>query len=250
MIRSDPEGSDIIRPAIFAGAGGLVAAMSTRKGGVSGESLGMNLSFRVGDREENVRKNRELFFGSLSIPLNSLAVPGQIHSAVVSSVEEAGEYPDRDGLVTSTKGLALVVSVADCVPVLLYDPALPAVGAIHAGWRGSSQGIVARGVELMKEQFGAEPGRLIAYIGPSASECCYRVGEDVASRFPVPCVSRREDGIFVDLKGANLAQLLEKGVLRKNVEISPLCTITEETLHSHRRDGNRSGRMMAVISLG
>jgi YfiH family protein len=249
MIWSDARGSEVIRPAIFAGAIGLVAAMSTRKGGVSGESLGMNLSFRVGDAEVKVWKNRELFFGSLGVQVNELAVPGQIHGAVVSRVDRAGEYPERDGLVTSSKGIALVISIADCVPVLLYDPVVPAVGALHAGWRGSSQGITARGVELMMEEFGSEPGRLLAYIGPAASSCCYRVGEDVASRFPDFCVSKRGEEVFVDLKEANLVQLLGKGVLRRNVEVSPLCTITEDSLHSYRRDGERSGRMMAVISL-
>jgi YfiH family protein len=164
-------------------------------------------------------------------------------------VDEAGEYPQRDGLVTSCRGIALVISVADCVPVLLYDPAVPAIGAIHAGWRGSSQGIVTHGVELMIEQLGAQPERLLAYIGPAASKCCYGVGEDVALRFPDSCVSKRGEKAFVDLKRANLAQLLEKGVLKRNVEVSPLCTITEDALHSYRRDRERSGRMMAVISL-
>lgn len=237
-----------IRSSIF--PPGVVAAFSTRVGGVSPAPLGMNLSFRVGDDPASVRKNREIFFGSLGIPEENLAIPGQIHGTTVRRVDAPGDYPGTDALVSGTPGLFLCVTVADCVPLLLFDPSHIAFAAIHAGWRGTSSGIAGLAVERMHAEFGSVPGRILAAIGPSASVCCYKVGEDVASQFP-PANVRRESGeSFVDLKGANRGQLLTAGLKPGNIEQSPHCTISDSALfHSHRRDGTRSGRMMGVIGL-
>ena len=236
----------VIRPDIF--PPGITAAFSTRNGGVSPPPRGMNLSFMVGDDPVNVRKNREIFFGALGIPPGQVAVPGQVHGATVRRVDGPGEYPETDALITSERGLFLCVSVADCVPVLLYDPVHKAVGAVHAGWRGTASAIVAAAVEAMHEEFGTAPEGLIASIGPSASACCYSVGADVATRFP-PSFIREEGGdSFVDLKGVNRSQLLNSGLRPGNVELSLYCTISDPQLfHSYRRDGANAGRMMGVI---
>jgi YfiH family protein len=150
----------------------VVAAFSTRLGGVSPSSLGMNLSFKVGDDPANVRKNREIFFGSLGIPQRNLAIPGQVHGTTVRRVDVPGEYPETDALISGTPGLFLCVSVADCVPLLLFDPAHSAFAAIHAGWRGTSSGITEAAVANMQKEFGSLPERILASIGPSASVCC------------------------------------------------------------------------------
>lgn len=236
----------VIRASVF--PPGIVAAFSTRNGGVSPPPLGMNLSFRVGDDPVNVRKNREIFFGGLGIHLAQLAIPGQVHGTNVQHVEGPGEYPETDALISSGRGLFLCVSVADCVPVLLFDPLHNAVAAVHAGWRGTASAITLAAVEAMRAEFGTIPSGLIASIGPSASDCCYRVGADVSSRFP-PFFVREEKGeSFVDLKGVNRSQLLESGLQPGNIELSPYCTISDSPLfHSYRRDGAKSGRMMGVI---
>jgi polyphenol oxidase len=236
----------VIRPAIF--PRGIVAGFSTRIGGVSPPPLGMNLSFNVGDDPENVRRNREIFFGSLGIPPGSVAIPGQVHGTVVLKVDHPGGYPETDALISDVQGLFLCISVADCVPILLFDPLRNAVGAVHAGWRGTASAIVTAAVRAMQSEFGTHPSGLIASVGPSASSCCYRVGEDVASRFPSSCVRTAQGESYVDLKGANRSQLLAAGLLPENVELSPYCTISESALlHSFRRDGAKSGRMMGVI---
>jgi YfiH family protein len=211
----------------------------------------MNLSFRVGDQEENVRRNREIFFGSLGIGTSELAVPGQVHSTVVVRVGGPGSYPACDALITDARRVFLCVSVADCVPLLLYDPGIPAVAAVHAGWRGVAGRIVERAVGLMQRDLAVVPGRLRAYLGPSASVCCYAVGEEVASQFDPRFVQRDGGRFLVDLKQAARQQLLDAGVPAEQIEVSPSCTISEAQLfHSFRRDGERSGRMMAVIGLG
>jgi len=235
-----------IRPSVFPPE--ITAAFSTRNGGVSPPPLGLNLSFKVGDDPSNVRKNREIFFGALGISIVRLAIPGQVHGTAVRRVDVPGEYTETDALITSQSGVFLCVSVADCVPVLLFDPSRGAIGAVHAGWRGTASGITIAAVRAMQSEFGSQPSGLLASIGPSASDCCYRVGEDVASRFSPSFVRREKGESFVDLKRANRSQLLEAGLRQENVELSPHCTISDASLfHSFRRDGARSGRMMAVI---
>ena len=236
----------VIRPGVF--PPGIAAAFSTRNGGVSPPPLGMNLSFMVGDDPANVRRNRGIFFDALGIPPAQVAIPGQVHGTTVRRVSSPGEYPETDALISSERGLFLCVSVADCVPILLFDPLHNAVGAVHAGWRGTASAIVVAAVEAMHAEFGTLAAGLIASIGPSASGCCYRVGEDVASRFPPPFVREEEGESYVDLKGVNRSQLLDAGLRPGNVELSPYCTISDSSLfHSYRRDGAKSGRMMGVI---
>lgn len=240
----------ILKADCFRDRAAIQFGMSTRKGGVSPEHLGMNLSFSVGDAEEHVQRNRELFFGALEIRLDELATQRQIHSGNVRVVRQPGNYPNCDGMITSQHRVFLCVSVADCVPIFLFDEKKMVVAGVHAGWRGTKAGIVLNTINLMKTECGSNPDNIVAFIGPSASACCYEVGEEVASRFESKFVSAKDGRIFVDLKSANTAQLMQSGVPSSSIEVSPLCTIAEkDILHSYRRDGNRSGRMIGVIGL-
>lgn len=225
-------------------------AMSTRVGGVSPEPLGMNLSYRVGDDPVNVLSNRKRFLGSLGFWESECAIPHQCHSSNVHIVSNGGEYESCDGLITQMVGLPLVVTIADCLPVVLYDPAKSVLGLVHAGWRGTAQGIVAEAVGLMLKEFEARTVEMIAYLGPSAGVCCYEVGREVAEVFSLDQVEQHDDRLYLDLKKANYDQLLGTGMKEENIEISPACTIcTPQLFHSHRRDKNKSGRMMAAVSL-
>jgi polyphenol oxidase len=224
---------------------------STRKGGISPEPLGMNLSFNVGDERLNVLENRERFFGALKIGLDELAIPRQVQGGLVRRVDAQGGYGACDGLITNSYGLFLTVSTADCPTLYLYDPVKKAIGAVHAGWRGSSMNIVSRAVKLMREEYGTIVSNLIVFIAPAAGVCCYEVGEDVAKNFKDEFIIRSEKrNPHLDLKMHNRRELLESGVLVSNVEISEYCTIcTPELFHSYRRDGQKSGRMLGVIGL-
>lgn len=240
----------ILRAECFKKHSAIQFGMSTRKGGVSPAPLGMNLSFSVGDTEENVRRNRELFFGALQIRLEELATQRQVHSGNVRVVQQPGNYPDCDAMITNQRRVFLCVSVADCVPIFLFDENKMIVAGIHAGWRGTKAGIVTNTIDLMKEEFDSDPGKIVAFIGPSARVCCYEVGEEIASQFESKFVSRRGGKNFLDIKSANAAQLVQSGIPASCIEISPLCTITtKDLLHSFRRDGEHSGRMMGVIGL-
>jgi polyphenol oxidase len=240
----------VLRPALFERVSDLIAAVSTRQGGVSSSGLGMNLSFSVGDRSEDVTENRQRFFGTLGIHLEELAIPRQIHSAMFCRVGSPGSYPDCDALMTDRARVFLCVTVADCIPILLYAPDVRAVAAVHAGWRGTAEGIVSKVVPAMAKEFSCRPESLRAYVGPGASACCYVVGEDVARCFEPAFVKRNHQGLIVDLKAANLAQLRAAGVPLEQIEVSPHCTVSDAAnFHSFRRDGAASGRMMAVIGI-
>lgn len=226
---------------------GFLFAMSIRNGGVSPPPLGMNLSFGVGDEEGNVRANRGLFFGRLGIRENDLAIPGQVHGTTVRVVDSPGRVESCDGLTTGRKGVFLCVTVADCMPVVLVDRRAHAFAVVHAGWRGTAGGIAGLAVKAMVREFQTDPSDVVAYLGPAAGSCCYEVGDDVAGHFPSEAVARRDGKLFVDLQHANLLQIRHAGVDQSRVEASNLCTIcNSDRFHSFRRDGSRSGRMMAV----
>jgi polyphenol oxidase len=143
-----------------------------------------------------------------------------------------------------------VITVADCLPVVLFDPKAAVLGHVHAGWRGSASGIVRKAVTMMQSEFGASPDAMTAYLGPSAGVCCYEVGREVADAFLLEQLEVRNGRTYLNLKKANLDQLLECGLRPENIEISALCTICSPQLfHSYRRDREKSGRMMAVVSM-
>ncbi|MDH3251949.1 MAG: peptidoglycan editing factor PgeF [Ignavibacteria bacterium] len=239
----------ILTSPLFASVRTVRFGISTRQGGVSPEPYGMNLSFLVGDEVPHVEENRRRFFGSLGIDPASLAIPDQIHGDRVVYAHEPGRYPECDGVVSDRAGVHCCVSVADCVPVFLVDPVRQAVAVVHAGWRGTVAGIARRGVRMMQDTFGSHPEDLLAHIGPGADVCCYEVGAEVAARFARDMVLGRGKKWFANLKKANKRQLLDAGLTEKCIEVSPLCTISDTSLHSYRRDGKRSGRMMGVIGL-
>ncbi len=227
----------------------ILCAVSTRLGGVSPEPFGMNLSYSVGDDPRNVDANRERFFGHLNISREQLAIPKQCHSATVKRADAPGSYAETDGLLTNKTNVWLVVSIADCTPVFVFDRSRNIVAALHAGWRGSMTGIVRRGLEMMKGEFDSDPADLYAFVGPSAGPCCYVVGSEVAVRFEPAVVSRRNGSLYLDIKAESKRQLLEGGIPESQIEMSEYCTICNQQFHSYRRDKSRSGRMMGIIGL-
>ncbi len=237
----------IVRPALFRDPGVLVA-LSTREGPGPDTPRRMNLSFNVGDDAEQVRANRSLFFGTLGIREDELAVPRQVHGTNIVRVDAPGPVPDTDGLITSRNRIFLCISFADCIPILLFDPMTRTIGALHSGWRGTAGRIAEVGVRRMEEEFGVKADNLLAYIGPGAGACCYEVGEEVAGRLEARFV-RHEPKLAADLRGAIVAQLIDAGCCPENVEASPACTIHDLRFHSFRRDGDLSGRMIACIGL-
>lgn len=229
---------------------GVAAAFSSlRIGGVSRPPFDtLNLGRSVGDEERNVLENRRRFAEAAGIDLNRLHLCRQVHGVGIDIAVEGGPtlHPDRDGLISKTPGIALGVLTADCVPILVVDPRTGAVGAIHAGWRGTLGGIALNGLRAMEEAFGTEPKDCLAVICPSIGRCCYEVSEELAAEFKRRFGGEAVEGRRVDLALANAFQLKEAGV--REIWVCRSCTCCQgELFFSHRRDKGRTGRMMSVI---
>jgi polyphenol oxidase len=231
----------------------IIAVQSTRLGGVSAPPFqSLNLGLSVGDLAENVMQNRELFFNGLGIKLQRLAKSHQVHGNEIFVVEEPGNVEGYDALITNKKEIHLIVSIADCTPVLLHDEKNEAVAAIHAGWRGTVGKITEKAISEMNLNYGTEARDCKAYIGTCIGFENFEVGEEVAFHFEnsVKRFDAAKNKWFVDLKSANKEQLITMGVLPENIEISPYCTVlNNDTFFSHRKGKGKTGRMMAVIGM-
>lgn len=250
MLKAEEQRPEIIRSNILDSEREIVHGFSTMAGG--GAPFYNNLSKHVGDDIENVMANRRKFFGELGIDINTgeFCHANQVHSAHVTIVNEAGLFPKTDALVTNKRGLNLVISVADCLPVMIYDKVNGVIANVHSGWRGTKHGIVTNTLGVMKSEFGCRGEDMLVFAGPGISCEKFEVGAEVAEMFEEKYVKMKEGKYFVDIKSVIIDQLLGDGVLEKNIECSELCTYTSSGyLHSYRRDGSRSGRMFAVIGM-
>jgi YfiH family protein len=242
-----------IRPAIFDVFGGLAAAQSTRHGGVSPAPWNsMNLGKSTDDNPENVAENRRRFCAELGFAPGQLAWSKQVHGDQIRTVTEPGGAAGFDALITQTPGILLAVSVADCTPVLIYDPVKKVLAAIHAGWRGTVSQIVYKTLARMEEEYGVRARDCHAYIGACIDECSFEVGEEVAVHFdgPFKRFDPQRQKFFVDLKRANADQCLDFGLPEHQIEISPYCTLrASQHFFSHRADKGITGRGMAVLGM-
>ncbi len=235
---------------------------TTRLGGVSeGYLSSLNLGLHRGDKPENVAENYRRLGDSVGFSTEKLVLANQTHSDVVRVVTRKDclgslshrDYAECDGLVTNTPGVALMVYTADCTPVLLHDPVTGAVGAVHAGWRGTASGIVKNAVDTMVSAFGCQPGDICAAIGPNIGVCCFETDSDVPEAMvsalgeaAKPFIHARGEKFHVDLKQINALWLRRSGVT--NIEISRHCTACAPQLFwSHRVTKGKRGSQGAVI---
>ncbi|HEX2917645.1 MAG TPA: peptidoglycan editing factor PgeF [Edaphobacter sp.] len=261
----------------------LYHGFSTRHGGVSdiygGRSL--NLGWTKEDEPAAVRENRSLLLQAVtgkSLSSVKLVTVRQIHSDTIHRVAyrdahagvletaEGKAVLEGDGLITNEPGMLLAAGTADCVPVLLVDAEHRAVGAFHAGWRGTAVRIVEQGARRMQMEFGTRPENLFAAIGPSIGVCCYTVGQEVRGQFQEQFAYSDElfrplapeDGrskFRIDLWKANRRQLLDAGVDAARITTVGECTACtteasgEQRYFSHRAQAGRTGRMLNVIGI-
>ncbi len=241
------------RPMIFDPFNALTVAESTRRGGVSpAPYASLNLGFHTPDQPEHVRENRRRLLEALGWQLDQLAESHQVHGKEVLVVEAAGSYQGHDALVTNRPGILLGIKIADCTPILLFDPVRRVIGAAHAGWRGAAAGVVGRTLEVMAENFGVRPGDCFAYVGVCMDAASYEVDADVADHFPAAFKRWAEarGKFLLDLKGANRAQLRAAGLPEAQIEVSAFSTVLHnEDYFSHRKEKGRTGRQMALIGL-
>ena len=240
---------------------GVPHCFTTRLGGVStGSQASLNLAIGRGDSPENVEQNLRILTTALGMEPEKLVLTRQTHSDIVRVVTDGDcngffhrDYPECDALVTNTPGLCLLVFTADCTPILFHDPVTGAVGAAHAGWRGTVQSIAAKTVEAMVREYGAKPEDIRAAIGPNIGFCHFETDADVpeavlaafgeeAGEF----IRKKEEKYLLDLKAINAMVLRRAGV--RHIEVSDACTMcSPDVFWSHRVTRGDRGSQGAII---
>lgn len=234
---------------------------TTRHGGVStGPLSSMNIAIKLDETPEHVAENFRILGNALGFGLTDLVLTHQTHSTIVRAVTRADcngcfhrDYPECDGLVTNDPGVALTIFTADCTPLLFHDPVTGAVGAAHAGWRGTADGIGAKTVEAMVREFGCDPADIRAAIGPNIGYCHFQTDADVPEAMIAALGAEvnahiRAEGakFYVDLKAINALILRRAGV--RHIDISDDCTMCRpDRFWSHRVTGGIRGSQGAII---
>lgn len=233
---------------------------TTRFGGVSrGYLSSLNLGIHRGDSEENVTRNYEILASALGFDTGKLILTHQVHGEVIRCVTEAdcaplfSQWPDCDALITDKVGLALAVFTADCTPVLLQDRRTGAVGAVHAGWRGTALDLAGKTAQAMCDQLGCRMEDIRAAIGPNIGPCCFETGPEVPEAMlstfgqaAEPWIRPQGDKFYVNLKAINALSLTRRGVAQ--VDICAECTRCKPDWYwSHRVTGCQRGSQGAII---
>jgi YfiH family protein len=239
---------------------GVAHGFSTRTGGVSkGVYATNNMHDKKGDSREHVDENRRRFLTALGLDPARLFTVTQEHTVALVDVDgltpEETTGLEADGLLSGLPGVAVGVTTADCLPVLLAAPDGGAVAALHAGWRGLVAGILGRGVEALCEKAGCAPTELWAAVGPGIRPCCFEVGGEVveafsAAGFPERFFTQGNAGRpYGDLAGLAVWALGRAGL--QDVHVVGTCTRCEpERYFSYRRDGWPTGLQLSVIGMG
>lgn len=235
---------------------------TTRSGGVStGHLDSLNLGVFRGDEPGNVVENFRRVGAVLGFLPEDVVIAKQTHSDIVLRVGRqhrgAGlltqPLPECDGLITDEPGVVLFVSTADCTPIVLYDPVTGAVGAAHAGWRGTAAQIGEKTVSAMCKAFGCEPKNIRAAIGPNIGACHFETDADVPQAILAAFgeeaqsfIFQKEEKFYLDLKAINALSLRRVGV--EHIEISTACTACQSRrFWSHRATRGKWGAQGAVI---
>lgn len=254
----------------FAGLAGLPIVHGLSGRVLSAPQEGNTGYIRDADPEA-VRGNRQAFLSELGVATGDLTLARQTHTATVAMVTEAERgrggppdfdgFPNTDGLITNVPGIALAVTVADCVPLVLFDPTRHVLGVVHAGWRGTVSGIATAAVEALRAAYGTQPSDVWAGIGPSIGPCCYEVGAEVIDAWLAGGIVDSQRAVAAgrgarqhfDLWNANHLQLLAAGVPSDHIAVARRCVRCEtHRFFSHRAamiGAAQRGLMLMVAQL-
>lgn len=240
---------------------------TSRNGGISkGDYYSLNLGMNTDDNISNVKTNYEIVAKTLGTDIKNFVLSDQVHKCNIKIVNENDkgkgivkerDFKEIDGLITNSRNIVLSTVYADCVPIFYLDVVKKVIALAHAGWRGTVNKIAAKVIDEMVINFQCNPKDIFIGIGPSIGSCCYEVDENVIMKFKMN-FSNSNDFIkeisqnkwSLDLWHANYSVLLEKGVLKKNITCSSLCTSCNvNTFFSYRKENGNTGRMGAFIML-
>ena len=225
----------------------IIAAVSRKEDGtmkLSGASMG----------DEEIIENRERFLGKLGIEDGLTVKAGLVHGNNVNVIsnEEAGKVIKKtDGLITADKNLFLTITVADCLPIFIYDSEKEIIGLVHSGWRSLAQNILIQAIKKMAGNLGSLPKDILVGIGPGISQCHFEVKEDLLVEFKPylgDALLNKNGKLFLDLKKIAKIQLINLGVREKNIEISQECTFClPDKYFSFRRDRPKTPQTMTAV---
>jgi YfiH family protein len=244
----------LIRPSVFSESSDIVAAFtesnrSENPDERSDNDDGLDFGLDTASGKSEIESNYKQLLSELDILSGSIALANQVHGSNIKVVKKPGIYEETDGLITTKKGLTLGIQVADCAAVLIADEEKKIIGAFHAGWRGAVANIVPKGIKKM-EKLGGEISNFKAYISPCISKRMFEVGDEVAIQFPEKFVDRLTyKKPHIDLKGFIQDQMEKVGIKESQIEVSPDCTMQELRFFSYRRERDKAGRMLGLISL-
>lgn len=224
----------------------------TRHGGVSDSAFrSLNVSFSTGDSADNVETNLSVIREITGA--RSLRFMNQVHGKNIVILHESdlqdGEGPfTADAMITDLPGVALLVKQADCQALILYDPLRKVVSNVHCGWRGNVHGLLSAVIATMRAEFGCDPSRLRAAIGPSLGPCC---AEFVTYReiFPESFSPFMIRDNYFDLWAVSRSQLVESGLKEAHIESADWCTRCRTDLFYSYRGEGKTGRFATVVML-
>ena len=243
---------------------GVMAGFTTRNGGTSRAPFNsLNLGFHTGDQQAAVEANRTAVARAFDLAPHLLLTVQQVHGSEILVIDQPNpdlshfQRVECDAVITNQPGMMLGILVADCFPVLVYDPDGSAAGVMHVGWRGAAAGLLGRTVQAMTEMFGSRPERLCAAIGPGIGGHGYEVDRPVREAFRAGAgdweqiaKETRLGHWLLDLRRSCELQLLAAGLAPQRIDAVQECTCCHrETFYSYRRDQGRTGRQMGFVLL-
>lgn len=236
----------------------ILHAYTTKEGGFSQEKfLGNNLAFHVNDNLDTVNKNHLYTSQYLDYPLENLIRMEQLHSDKITIIDKDFSFahtPQCDALITDLKNIPLMVMVADCIPVLLYDPIKGVIASVHAGRAGIFSKILPKTIQEMQKKYNCHAEDILVSLGPSIHQCCYEVGAEIndeAENHGYSFALKIENERYhLDLLSIAYRQLEEIGIGKKSIEIIEYCTACNtDIFYSYRAEKNRCGRFAGIIML-
>lgn len=241
-----------------------VQGFTTRHEGVSRIPYNsLNLGTNTLDQQHNVEGNRNIMARAFDIYPDALVTVKQTHGDDILVIDqENSDFShflgiEADAIITNQPGIMIGVCVADCAPILLYDPVNQVIAVVHAGWQGTANKLAAKTVAGMQSLFGSRPEDLQAAIGPCIGKCCYEVDAPVKNKFqqnglPWESYSHQVEGAHwqLDLAAANQDLLISAGIPEARIQSADMCVSCQrELFFSYRRDEGETGRQMGFIML-
>ncbi len=237
----------------------LVHYVFKRQGGAStGAYDSLNVGMDSGDETSAIAANRKLI--TLKMGMKPLVFLNQVHGDEIkvlkkedndlSDVFEPGkELYTADGIITDMEEVFLVIQVADCQSIMLYDPQKRVIANIHSGWRGSIKNIAGKCVEKMTDAFGCNPDNILAGIAPSLGPCCAEF-KNYTQEIPENLWQyKADDKPYFDFWQMSMDQLLDKGIKKENIENMNICTqCNTQDFYSYRGE-KTTGRFACVIAM-